>query len=129
MKATIKREIEVDIKWIEVEAEVRYGTDDMPEDYPGRSGDLWNAKIDIETGKIDGHPSGKPLDMHMKVCDCGSYRLLDENGEEIAALRDEYVPNGVIPGSYGDYIIIQIDDRGVISNWPDEPDLSDFFGN
>ncbi len=62
----------------------------------------------------------------MKVCDEGVYTLLSD-GKEVAT-RDGYVPHGVVPGEYGDYVILNIASDGKITNWPapDEIDLDGF---
>lgn len=99
----------------------------MPNDFPFREGDMWKAKVEIDTGKIVGWPEGKSWDLDMKVCDEGSYYLLDSEGNTVADIQDNYVPNGVIPGRYGDYVELNINTQGVITNWPKKPNLSAFF--
>jgi hypothetical protein len=128
MKTEVFVKQEVDIKYVRVEAAVRYDEEDIPYDFPGRKGDLWTALIDIDTGIIQGWPEGKSSDFQMKVCDEGTYTLFDENMKELAKIEQDYVPNGLIPGSYGDYIRLKIGDNGKIINWPEHPDVvSDFF--
>lgn len=122
MQLTVKQPTEIDVDAVEVLAAVRYGEEDMPNDYPFRDGDTWNVVIDIETGQIHNWPSGGPaLDLHMKVTDCGTYRLL--SGDRlVASLVNEYVP-GFFPGEhYGDYIIFNIDASGRITNWKADAD-------
>jgi phosphoribosylformylglycinamidine (FGAM) synthase PurS component len=63
----------------------------------------------------------------MKVRDRGSYTLLDPQMQTIAKIEQDYVPHGVIPGSYGDYIELDIDANGKIRNWPKSFDLHEFF--
>ena len=58
--------------------------------------------------------------------DSGSYTLYSPSGEKIA-FRDDYVPNRLIPGEYGDGIDLDVDADGIIRNWPKRPDLSAFF--
>lgn len=70
------------------------------------------------------------------------FRLLDEMKAEartkvadaaapdfgvLATLENEYVPNGIVPGEYGDYIDLKINADGIITNWPKNPDCSKFF--
>lgn len=126
MKVTVPTTKEIDIKHIYIEAPVRYGDEDIPYDFPLRVGDMWRAKVEIDTGKIVGWPIGQTGDMHMKVTDSGTYTLLDDEGAVVAKREQEYVPD-VIPGEYSDYIILGIDANGIITNWPKKPDLSDFF--
>lgn len=127
MKTVINRPTEIDIKKIRIEAAVRYEDEDIPYDFPMRDGDMWIAEVDVDTGQIFNWPEGRSGVVHMKVCDCGTYRLFDADGKEVAAIEGDYVPNRVVPGQYGDYIDLQINGSGVITNWPKNPDFSDFF--
>jgi hypothetical protein len=131
MKRVITVMKEVDIKKVRVSVAVRYDEEDIPKDFPMRSGNMWNATIDIETGKIFDWPQGKSGNLHMKVCDEGSYYLLDENDEEVLSIEGDYVPNRLIPGTYGDYIDLKIDSTGTITNWYSESKISieDFEDN
>lgn len=115
----------VNITHVKVCLPVRYGEEDIPNNAPMRQGDMWNATINIGTGQIEAWPKGETLDLHMKVCDSGIYQLLD--GEHVISEMQDYVPHGVIPGEYGDYVVLDIDSDGVIQNWTSNPDVSDFF--
>ena len=126
MKTTLKIEREFDIKTVKVDVAVRYDEEDIPNDFPLRDGDMWSAFIDIETGKIEGWPIGESGRLQMKVCDEGSYYLLDENRDCIKSIEEGYVPNGLIPGRYGDYIDLQINEQGIITNWKKNPSFEDF---
>lgn len=128
MKVTIPTTKQVEIKHIYIEAPVRYEEEDIPYDFPLRVGGVWRAKVEIDTGKIIDWPEGRTGDMHMKVCDSGSYTLLDDRGFVVVGRRQDYVPK-IVPGEYGDYIILTIDANGIITNWPKKPDVSDFFVN
>ena len=64
--------------------------------------------------------------LYCKVCDAGVYTLFDEDGQTIA-IRAGYVPHGIVPGEYGDYIDLKINEQGIITNWPKQPDASEFF--
>ncbi len=127
MKVTVKRPVEIDVKFLRIEAAVRYEEEDIPNDFPFRTGDVWDVLVDIETGIIVDWPQGRAADVHMKVCDEGSYHLLDANKVVHASIEQDYVPNGVIPGSYGDYIEMTILEDGRIKEWPKKPDLEAFF--
>ena len=129
MKTTVKIEKEVDIKTLLVQVPVRYGTEDIPSDFPLRIGDVWTARIGVDDGIIDSWPQGQSGRLQMKVCDEGVYKLLDEKGEEIAAIYQDYVPHGIISGEYGDYIDLIIDDSGRVTNWPKSPTFDEFFGD
>jgi len=114
IRARIPREI--NIQFVFVRVPVRYGEDDMPKSFPGRMGDMWEARINIDTGWIQHWPQGVAHKLHMKVCDQGCYELQDENQRTIASIDRDYVPSW-IPGEYGDYIIFDIGPDGVIKNW------------
>jgi hypothetical protein len=129
MKTTVRIEKEVDIKTVLVQVPVRYGTEDIPSDFPLRIGDVWTARIGVDDGIIDSWPQGQSGRLQMKVCDEGTYKLLDEKGEEIAAIYQDYVPNGLISGEYGDYIDLIIDENGRVTNWPKRPTFGAFFGD
>lgn len=127
MKAKIPTTIEVNITHVLVNLPVRYDEEDIPNDFPLREGKMWNAKIEIDTGKIENWPVGQVGEFYMKVVDEGMYRLLDDKGAVVAAIEQDYVPHGVIPGEYGDYVDFNIDVGGVITNWPKRPDIREFL--
>ena len=130
MLATVKIEKEINIKTILIAIQPRYigdgEDDDMPTDTPLLKGQLWAAKVDIDTGVIHEWPQGKECEFSVKVCDMGNYSLFDDMDELIAS-KDGYVPNGIVPGEYGDYVDLKIDGTGKITNWPTNPDVSEFF--
>lgn len=120
---------QVNVKFIKLSIPVRYGDEDMPYDFPLRQDDNWEAVIDLDTHQIENWPQGKSGSFNMKVCDEGSYYLLDERKETVDEIIQYYVPNGVVPGEYGDYINMEIDETGKVTNMPNPLDLSDFFRN
>lgn len=132
MKAIVKVEKEVDIRTVLIDIAPRHigdsDDDDMPTDFPLLNADktAWVASVDIDTGAIAGWPTGDKRTMHAKVCDAGIYKLIDSEGNEVAS-KSGYVPNGVVPGSFGDYVELDIDESGIITNWPKHPDISGFF--
>lgn len=91
-----------------------------------KDGGDWKIRVGIETGQIEGWPGGV-LDLFCKPVDRGTYRLLDSAGEKVAEIVENYVPNLLIPGDFGDYIGLNIDATGKISKWPTEPDVTEFF--
>lgn len=138
MKATIKVEKEVDVKTLEVRAQVRgwddftingveKAEDDSGEDIPCKKGELWCPIINIDTGRIMNWERGKTASVHSKVVDCCGWVLCDDKGKTIAAESDGYVPKTLCPAhnGYGDYIIMEIDADGVIQNW--NFDIEDFI--
>ena len=124
VELTIKREFEV--KYLQVEAGVRYwedatvnGTEDETGKLiPCRSGGNWCPLINLETGKILNWVEGTKAEIHYKVCDDGRYRLLDDNQMLVKEI-DGYVPKIMSPkeNGYGDYIIMDVDETGTIANW------------
>ena len=117
---------EVDVATIRIQVAVRCDEEDIPNDFPLRKGDMWEATVDVDTGQIKDWPKGKSGDLQMKVCDSGTYTLFDREGKQLSE-RQDYVPNGVVPGEYGDYIDLKINSDGIITNWPKEPDFDSFF--
>lgn len=127
MKIKLMIEKEYDVKYLLAECGVRYwedsqinGIDDTEdgENIPCKEGDYWCPKIDIETGQITNWETGKTANIHYKVCDDGSYQLLDESLKMIAKI-DGYVPSFMSPkeNGYGDYVIMDIDENGHIKDW------------
>lgn len=126
MKTTVKIEAEIEATLIEMILPVRYDNEDISENFPGRNGKALNMTVEIDTGKILGFPEDKEANIHMKVVDGGTYRIFGPDNRLIKALEGEYVPHGLVPGEYGDYVIFKIK-GGIITNWPKHPNLNDFF--
>lgn len=126
MKVNVKTTKVIDIKYLQVEAGVRYwedatvnGIKDVDGQLiPCRSGDVWNPLIDIDCGIVVNWEKGKSADIHYKICDDGRYKLLDSNNCQVDMV-DGYVIDMMCPEGegYGDYIIMKIDENGKISNW------------
>lgn len=124
VKVKIKREIEVTT--LLVDAGVRYwedGTVNEVEDtygvlIPCRDGDRWKPIIDIESGIITNWTKGVKAEVHYEIGDDGIYHLANSNGE-IMLTKDGYVPDILDSHgeSYGDYIILNIDENGKIEDW------------
>lgn len=134
MKITLKIEKEFDAKFLQVEAGVRYwedatvnGVEDTEGDLiPCRDSDTWSPIIELETGKIVNWEIGKSADIHYKVCDDGKYLLQDVNRDHIKTVQDYVISDLAIGESgYGDYIIMKIDENGMIEGW--SPTLEDFM--
>lgn len=128
MKAIVNRPTDIEVSAIRVVLPVCYEEEDIPNDFPLRKGEIWGpATIELDTGKIREWPQGKEGNIEsMKVADGGIYTLLGPNGEIIAE-RNDYVPHGVIPGEYGDYVCLKINTEGIVTNWPKNPNLSAFL--
>jgi hypothetical protein len=127
MKATLKVPTELEITHVRIAAAVNYDEEEIPNDFPGRKGEMWHAVINVDTGVIRDWPTGRAEKMHLTVKDCGSYYLMAE-GREVSRIESDYVPHGLIPGSYGDVIELNIDSTGRVTNWPKHPNLSRFPG-
>lgn len=84
---------------------------------------LWCLEINVENGQILNWPKGNTAKVHYKVCDCCGMTFFVRN-EEYCNNEDKncgYVPDFLDRSedkdSYGDYIIIEIDENGMIKNW------------
>lgn len=147
MKITINNPVEYEAKFLKVDAGVRYWEDakvngvedtDCEEtkgaptvpcaEYVGeRSGVLrgnswrWRPIIDIDEGKIVNWKQGVTAHIHYKVCDDGIYEVIEANGNVLAA-HEGYVPDIMCPAGqgYGDYIIMNVDENGIIKGWKKE---------
>lgn len=135
MKTIIKIEKEVELTILQVKAGVRYWNDsevngepdtENGENIPCKIGQLWSPEIEIETGKILNWKQGVKAEIHYKVVDCCGWELKDEKGEVVLSTDDGYVPQTLCPKDrgYGDYIIMDIDENGMIANW--SFDIDDF---
>lgn len=128
MKITVIKKEEIEACFLQVMANVRYWddaeingkTDVTGEGVPFKNGDLWEPLIDIEKGIVVNWPKGTTAKFHFKICDSGSYHLLDENAENIiASIDNNYVPSGLCHGDngYGDYIIFSVNEDGSIVDY------------
>ena len=88
--------------------------------------------VDLENRKVlDWNYEEGYLRMWAKVCDGGSYTLLDKDKNPLWQI-DGYVPNKLIPPfekGFGDYIELAIESDGTIRDWPATPDFSEFVEN
>lgn len=133
MKIKLEIEQEFEVKYLRASCGVRYwedatvdGVDDENGDLiPCREGDYWKPLIDLQSGQIVNWKKGVSAQIHYKVCDDGTYALLDENYKEIVSITD-YVPSIMSPkeSGYGDYVIMDVNEDGFIQNWT--ADLSKF---
>lgn len=135
MNITVRIEKDVEVKTLEVRAGVRYwcdatvngveGNDDDDKDpgIPCRVGGLWKPSIDIATGTITNWLKGTTASVHYKVCDQCGWALLGPDGEVVKEAEDGYVPGVLCPkeSGYGDYIIMDINEDGVIDGWKFDP--------
>lgn len=129
-KITIQTTKEIEITWVRISVPV--DDDDMPADFPlrvnsGGGFDRWMAEIEVDTGKVRDWPCGRAEDVSLKVKDSGTYTLIAPDLSVLAEIHCDYVPNELIPGSYGDYIDLKIDSNGIVTNWPKNPNVKEFF--
>jgi len=135
MKIELKVKKVVEVKTLQVNANVRYWIDgqvngesdtESGDNVPCRDGENWCPEIDIETGKILNWKPGTTAEIHYKVVDGCGWSLKDENGEAVLFAEDGYVPDTLSPkeSGYGDYIIMDIDENGMIADW--RFDIRDF---
>lgn len=147
MKVTITKKIELEVKHIEVDTEVRYwedadvngvpdidfyeskgiGTPRMPCAVQVKKkaeksiySDHWHWRpiIDIESGKVINWVEGVEARVHYKVCDMFACTIKNVEGNAIIEYED-YVPRFMCPADegYGDYIIMNISKEGYIQDW------------
>lgn len=126
MKIALKIKKEFDVKFLAVTAGIRYAEDVKVngtgcgelEEIPLHDGEHWQCMVDVDAGIILDWPQGTTAKFYSKVCDDGTYSILDENRQEIKTYKG-YVPDCLaIDGSgYGDYIIIAVDESGKIKGW------------
>lgn len=147
MKITINKSIDYDIRFLKVDAGVRYwedtkvngvyntdcedtnGTPTIPcAEFIGEQKHIlngynwrWRPLIDIENGQIVNWKEGTSANVHYKVCDDFSCELLDAGKNSIISYND-YVPSVMCPADegFGDYIIMNIDENGFIQDWNKE---------
>lgn len=129
MKVKIKVPRIVDVTHVKIVIPLKH-IDENPDAYPipMQHNEQWIAFVNIDTGIINAWPKGTSCHIHEKVCDSGVYELYDVDSNFIIR-RCDYVPHGLIPGKWGDYIELNIDENGKILNWPNNPNLHDFFGD
>ena len=131
MKIKVMKEVEIEVKKVVIEFCPRYLDEEesafhKSKDTPMFDGNKVSITFSPETGVIFGWPDSKPVSIYEKICDEGTYILLDENNNEVAAIRENHVPS-VVPNEFGDYISLEINDMGKITNFIPNPDFSDFF--
>lgn len=127
MKVEVLKPVEIEVHTVKINVKL---CDDAAENIPNfllnKHGEF-EIEIEVDTGKVVNWSGVESIRIFDKVCDCGTYTLFDKNGSRIVEVINDYVPNDLIPGSYGDYIDLQINMDGVVTNWPKKPDVSYFF--
>ena len=128
MKITVQKIInqEYELKKIHIKAEVRYWEDAQVNGFEDVEGNLipckenknWCPIIDVDLGIIDNWIIGNYAKIHYKVCDGFMCNFIDNNNGFIH-FYEGYVPDFMCPNrdGDGDYIIMNINNDGVIENW------------
>ena len=125
MKVTVIKKEQVEVKFVCIDVHPRH-LDEEEKPVPMINGSKWLSVVDIETGKIIDWPQGEEREYYWKICDAGSYYLLDANKQILLSIIQNYVPNNLLPGEYGDYLDLKINGEGVITNWLKNPTSEDF---
>lgn len=126
MKVRRKVIEEVECKFIHITVPVY--EDDVAKDLPFLTPTLmWSIMVEVDTGLIRGWPQGRSEHVFTKVCDRGHYVFLDDKMNTLIGLKGVYVPHCIVPGQYGDYIDLNINEDGVITNWPKKPNLDNIM--
>ena len=127
MKVTVYKPVELEIHTVRIEVELH---DDLSESLPKHlfndDGEL-DLLIEVDTGKVVSWQGSEPVNIHDKVWDHGVYTLFGSDGLEVVKIDNYYVPNKLIPGDYGDYINLEINSDGFVTNWPKYPSVLEFF--
>ena len=100
--------------------------DEIAPNAPMRKDDMWEIDINVDSKSVNNWPTGETMNLSACVADSGCYYLKTDTGEIITSLEEEYVPNKLLPGAYGDYLELDIDEYGTINNWLKDANFSDF---
>lgn len=129
MKIEVLKPVEVEVYAVRINALLHEDAmQNLPDFLLQDGGDL-EILIEVDTGRVVNWQGNTAVRIEDKVRDNGNYALLDKDMNEIVRIEDDYVPNRLIPGEYGDYIDLKINAEGYVKNWPKQPDVSEFFEN
>jgi hypothetical protein len=85
--------------------------------------------VDLKERKVVDWIYDEFIRMWAKVCDSGTYTLLDADEKPLWQING-YVPNAMIPpyeDGFGDYLELTIEQDGSLPHWQTIPDFSDFI--
>lgn len=83
--------------------------------------------VDIKTAKvINWTDECGYYELFCKPVDSGIYIIRAEDGKELDRIEEDYVPNKLVPGEWGDYIEMTISKSGYVTNWHNKPSLKEF---
>ena len=129
MQTSVLKSIKVDAAFVEIEVFGLFEDRYIPFDFPLRDGDLWKAQIVIDNGQILDWPRGEGAFLYMNVKNEGTYRLLNRAKETISIIENDCIPGGLIPREYADFLKLDIDNNGIVRNWPTDPNVDEFFND
>ena len=145
MKINIIKPVEIEAKFLEVRAGIRYPEDsefieaendrrvnyigddeenpkmpfmEVEYDKYGHKKFYWTPTIDLENGVIVNWPKGVKVHVFYKVCHDIECTVYDEYDNEVLHYEG-YVPDfmSIEEEGYGDYIDMIIDENGCIQDW------------
>jgi hypothetical protein len=127
MQLTVKKPVTINADAIRCILPVRYGEEDIPNDFPGRKGDVLTLTLDLNTGRArEWKPEFGESEVQMEVCDEGTYILLDGQAV-VAKIEQNYVPD-CVPGEFCDYVAFKIRADGTLVDWdPDAKTIAEAF--
>ncbi|HEZ3258909.1 TPA: hypothetical protein ACFU14_000731 [Neisseria cinerea] len=129
MKVEVYKLTEVEIHTVRIEVELHDNvSESLPKHLFNDDGEL-DLLIEVDTGKVISWQGNEPVSIHDNIRNNGVYTLFDKCGGEVASLDNYYIPHDLIPGKRGEYIHIDISADGVITNWPDVPNVYEFFNS
>lgn len=105
-----------DLMWGEWDIQTKYKS--FINRYADKHQKLAKLVINIDRGIIKNWRPGIAMQIHWKVVDEGLYQYYDEDNT-LMCEYEGYVPDelGVVDNSYGDYVIMNVDEHGVIEQW------------
>ena len=90
------------------------------------NGDYVKITIDVRDGKVVDWKGKKSINVFLKVCDSGEYRMYDKDWKLVCVLEG-YVPKicafRETNYGWGDYVSMEINKDGFIEYWPKDSDL------
>lgn len=129
MQVEVYKPTKLDIHSVRIEVELH---DDVSENLPKHlfndDGEL-DLLIEVDTGKVVSWQGDEPVVIHDNICNNGIYTLFDKSGNGVGKIDNYYVPYDLIPGKKGEYIHLDISASGVVTNWPDTPNVYEFFNS
>lgn len=127
MKVEVYKLTEVEIHSVRIEVELHDNvSENLPKHLFNDDGEL-DLLIEVDTGKVVSWQGNEPVSIHDNIRNNGVYTLFDKCGGEVASLDNYYIPHDLIPGKRGEYIHLDISADGVVTNWPDVPNVYEFF--